>query len=203
MTKSEFLLQLKNRLSFLPAAESEKAVSFYSEAVDDRIENGFTEEEAVADLGDINEIVKNIELEQPISALVKNKIKTSKNKSENKTLWMILAICGFPLWFPLGIAFALTIFIIYLTIWICVFCLYAVLFAFGVTAIGGIIAGVVRCVYVNPANGLMIIGGATVFAGLFILLIKPVILLTKKFISLTGLIAKKIKGLFISDKEMV
>lgn len=203
MTKAEFLLNLKNRLSFLSAQESEKAVSFYSEAIDDRMENGFSEEEAVADLGDINEIVKNIELEQPITELVKNKVKTSRDKSGNNTLWIILAICGFPLWFPLAIAFFAVILSVYITIWAVIISLYAVLFSFAVVAVSGILAGIIRSFLISPAHGLMIIGAAIICAGLFILLIKPIFLLTKKLVQLTALIAKKIKGLFISKKEAI
>lgn len=203
MTKEELLINLKNRLSFLSAQELEKAMSFYSEAVDDRIESGFSEEDAVADLGDINEIAKNIELELPITELVKNKVKNSRDKSDNKTLWIVLAICGFPLWLPLAIAFCTIIFAIYIVIWSVVFCLYAALFSFAVLSVTGIVAGIIRSFLVSPANGLMIIGVAISCAGLFILLIKPILLLTKKIIKLTALIAKKIKGLFVSGKEAI
>ena len=43
MTKSEFLEELKHKLSKLPAYEIEKTVSFYAECIDDRIEEGMTE----------------------------------------------------------------------------------------------------------------------------------------------------------------
>lgn len=203
MTKAEFLLNLQNRLCFLSAQELEKAMSFYSEAIDDRMENGFSEEEAVADLGNIDEIVKNIEIELPITELVKNKVKKSRDKSDNKTLWIILTICTAPFWLPLAVAFCAIVFAIYIVIWAVIFCLYAALFSFAVTAVAGIFAGIIRGFLISPAHGLMVIGVSIVCAGLFILLIKPVVLLTKKLIQLTALIAKKIKGLFVSKKEVI
>ena len=92
MTKSEFLEELKCRLSELPDYEIEKTVSFYAECIDDRIEEGMTEEAAVSALGNIDDIVNEILIDTPLSSLVQNKIKESHKTSKNKTLWMILAL---------------------------------------------------------------------------------------------------------------
>ena len=86
MTKSEFLEELKHKLSKLPAYEIKKTVSFYAECIDDRIEEGMTEEAAVSALGNINDIVNEILIDTPLSSLVKNKIKESHKTSKNKTL---------------------------------------------------------------------------------------------------------------------
>ena len=47
MTKSEFLSALENRLSGLPKDDVQKSIDYYSEIIDDRMEEGLTEEEAV------------------------------------------------------------------------------------------------------------------------------------------------------------
>ena len=47
MTKHEFITQLRDRLSELPEREVEERLSFYVEMIDDRIEDGRTEQEAV------------------------------------------------------------------------------------------------------------------------------------------------------------
>jgi len=60
MRKFEFLEELKHRLSKLSDCEIEKTASFYAECIDDRIEEGMTEEEAVCALGSIDSIVKEI-----------------------------------------------------------------------------------------------------------------------------------------------
>ena len=57
MTKHEFLQQLKEKMKGLPEADIEDCVNFYSEMIDDRIEEGLSEEEAVKDIGDADEIV--------------------------------------------------------------------------------------------------------------------------------------------------
>ena len=56
MTKNEFISRLRTRLSGLPKDEIEERLAFYSETIDDRIEDGLTQEEAVADLGDVDDI---------------------------------------------------------------------------------------------------------------------------------------------------
>ena len=47
MTKIKFLIELHNRLSGLPKDDVEERLSFYSEMIEDRIEDGLSEEEAV------------------------------------------------------------------------------------------------------------------------------------------------------------
>ncbi len=58
MTKAEFLDKLCQGLRFQSDPEEiQKTVNFYAEAIDDRIEDGMTEEEAVEAMGSIDEIV--------------------------------------------------------------------------------------------------------------------------------------------------
>ncbi|MBQ7459869.1 MAG: DUF4097 family beta strand repeat protein [Oscillospiraceae bacterium] len=60
MNKKEFIDELCKRLRKTPADEAERTVNYYSEAIDDRIEDGMTEEEAVAALGSIDDIVREV-----------------------------------------------------------------------------------------------------------------------------------------------
>lgn len=61
MTKSEFLDELCRALRFCPSAEEvQRTVNFYSEAIDDRMEDGMSEEEAVAAMGSIEDIVREL-----------------------------------------------------------------------------------------------------------------------------------------------
>ena len=58
MTKSEFLDGLCRGLRFhADPSEIQRMVDFYSQSIDDRVEDGMTEEEAVAAMGDIDYIV--------------------------------------------------------------------------------------------------------------------------------------------------
>lgn len=51
MTKQEFLLRIRNGLAALPKEDIEKSVEYYREMIDDRMEDGLSEEEAVAAIG--------------------------------------------------------------------------------------------------------------------------------------------------------
>ena len=60
MTKNVFFIYLKTKLSTMPEKEREERLSFYREMIDDRIEEGMTEEEAVASVGKIDDIVRGL-----------------------------------------------------------------------------------------------------------------------------------------------
>ena len=60
MTKREFLSRLNEGLSGLPQEDAAGRLAFYSEMIDDRIEDGLSEEEAVAGIGPVEKIVAQI-----------------------------------------------------------------------------------------------------------------------------------------------
>ncbi len=73
MTKEEFAAQLRHRLEHMPEAETDKSVEFYLELIDDRMEEGADEAEAVAALGSLDEITANIVAELPLAAAVRER----------------------------------------------------------------------------------------------------------------------------------
>lgn len=56
MNKHEFAAALRRELSALPHDEMTEQLNFYSEMIDDRMEEGMTEEEAVAGIGSVEGI---------------------------------------------------------------------------------------------------------------------------------------------------
>ncbi|MBP5732536.1 MAG: DUF1700 domain-containing protein, partial [Lachnospiraceae bacterium] len=60
MKKNEFLTELKDRLAGLDQTEVAERLAFYDEIIEDYVEDGVPEEEAVAKLGTIDEIVAQI-----------------------------------------------------------------------------------------------------------------------------------------------
>ena len=78
MRKEEFLKRLRKRLSGLPDKDTDERISFYSEIIDDRIEDGLTEEEAVAAIGTVDSVVEQIINETPIKTLVNQRIKPKR-----------------------------------------------------------------------------------------------------------------------------
>ena len=66
MNKLEFISKLRAKLSGLPKKDVEERLSFYSEIIDDKIEEGKTEEEAVKELGTIESISEQIIKDIPL-----------------------------------------------------------------------------------------------------------------------------------------
>ena len=60
MTKFKFLATLQDRLAGLPREEVDERLRFYCEMIEDRMEEGLSEEEAVAAVGSVDEIVSQI-----------------------------------------------------------------------------------------------------------------------------------------------
>ena len=60
MNRYDFKHQLSRRLAGLPEEELATTLSFFDEMIDDRLDEGMTEDQAVADLGDLDEIANRI-----------------------------------------------------------------------------------------------------------------------------------------------
>ena len=75
MTKADFLRLLERALMQLSEEERQKNLEYYSELLDDMMEEGMTEAEATAKLGSPNQIAQNILQEMPLSKLVSTRMK--------------------------------------------------------------------------------------------------------------------------------
>jgi len=167
MTKFDFLSALKERLSGLPEEEVSGRLEFYSEMIDDRIEEGLSEEEAVADIGTVEDVAAQIIAEIPLTRLVKAKIKPKKSLGP----WAIaLIVLGFPLWFSLLAAVFAVGLALYAVIWSLVVSLGAVCGAIIACAIAGILVGIVLIVKSSVLPGVALIGAAIFLRGLSVIL---------------------------------
>ena len=136
MNKKEFFALFRQELAGLPKDELENRVSFYEEMIDDRMAEGKTEEEAIADLGSVESIVNLIAEETSFVKLIKEKVKPNRRIKG----WEIaLIICGFPLWFPLLITGLVLLFVAYLLTWVFTIVAYVIEASFAVAAVGGLI----------------------------------------------------------------
>ena len=60
MTKKEFIKVLENRLSILNALERQDIIDEYKDIISEKVKHGKTEEEAIADFGNIDELIDGI-----------------------------------------------------------------------------------------------------------------------------------------------
>lgn len=109
MTKQEFIERLKNELKNESYETVCQTLTYYEEMIDDLVEDGIDEKEAVSKLGSMNEILANINGQEVIE------IKKMK-KSTSITI-SVLLILGFPLWGALAAAAAMLLLSMFLVIW--------------------------------------------------------------------------------------
>ena len=196
MKKKEFLKELEKNLKGLPQRDIDERIEFYSEMIDDRIEDGKTEEEAVKEIGSIDGVVSDIAKDTSIVKLVKNKMATKRSISGAGILLIVL---GFPLWLPLLIVFLTLVLVLFVVLWALVIVTYAVEAAF----IGS--AGMsIAMAFAQMADGVSIkasVGMAMGFAGAAMLFIFVCILATKVTFKMNKNILLGIKKAFIGGKK--
>ena len=165
MTKSEFLKSLCTSLHGLSDEDIKKSVDYYEEMIDDRMEDGKSEEEAVEGLGTIDEIKDNILEDIPITKIVKEKIKPKRTL---KAWEIILLIIGSPVWIPVTAALIIVALVLYLCFWIVILWLYACDFAVFFSGFASIFGSFVQNNGFN--TGLFYAGSGIALVGVAILL---------------------------------
>ena len=187
MNKVEFLAALRRALGKLPSYEVEQTITFYTEMIDDRIEDGMPEADAVAALGSVEAIAAQIIAETP--AIPKA---IAKANTGSRTLNIVLLAVFSPIWVPLALALAMAALMVYLSIWMVVIALWATVVLLLLCAPIGI-AGLVWC-YVN---GYQLPAGTGV--GLFAWF--GVLAASKGLVKLTHSFAQWVKSLFVKRRE--
>ncbi len=148
MDKNTFLLQLQKRLKGLPEEDIQRTIEYYREMIEDRMEEGLSEEEAVADMGAVEEIAEPLMLQ--------------KSRRKMKAWEIVLLILGFPVWFPLLMAAAAVVIALIATI-------YAVDVSLAACFFGGLLSSLLYLFQCNFAGAAFLFGSALVCGGLAIL----------------------------------
>ena len=164
MDRKQFNQALRSHIKDLPEDEIAKSLGYFDEMIDDRIEDGMSEKEAIADLGNVRDIAEKIKSEEPLLTKVKGKLGLPKDI----TPWgWTLIIVGSPLWLAIGVT------------------LIAVPLSLLITAIAltaaGILALAVSAVHIvsEPAVGLWQLGWSCICIGLGLILLQAMLQLGK------------------------
>ncbi len=186
MNKQEFLEKLRKGLSGLPKEDIEERLQFYSEMIEDQMEEGFSEEEAVSAVGSVKEIVAQVIADTPLSKIAIERIKPKKKLRAGE---IILLVLGSPIWLSLGIAALAVIFSLYISLWSIIISLWAVFAALAVCAVASIPLCIIFAMDGHGATGIAILAAGIVIAGLSIFMFygckgatKGILLLTKKML---------------------
>lgn len=197
MNKQEYLEAIRSRISAMPADDVNRFMDYYSEMIDDRVEDGLSEEEAVADMGSPDAAVEQILEDMPLTKLVKEKIKP---KHELKAWEVVLIVLGSPVWIPLLI----TALVLLLTLWIVAFALlisfYAVVLSFVAAGIGGLICAIPLFIANSPYTAVLMLGAALIGVGIAILFVVSVKPVTVGIFKVCKASVNGIKRMFVKEK---
>ncbi len=166
MKKNEFLSELRERLIGLNEADLNRSLDYYSEMIEDRMEDGLSEEEAVGAVGTPGEITGEILREMPLAKLVKARVKPKRRMAA----WeVVLLVLGSPVWLSLLIALFAVVFSLYIAFWSVIVSLWVAELSLGLGALAGVGMLPNAIVQGNPLAGIALFGAGIFFAGLTIL----------------------------------
>lgn len=167
MNKEQFLAAIRAQINCLPREDVEKSLDYYREMIDDRVEDGLTEEQAVDAMGPVDEIAAQILMDTPLPKLVRAKVRPERAL---RAWEIVLLAVGSPVWVPLALT-ALCIFgAVYLVLWSLVVTLYATDLSFAAGGVVGIVSSVFLVCTGFPVQALLFLGAGFVCAGLAIAL---------------------------------
>ena len=199
MNKQEFLSVLRKGLSGLPQDDIEERLTFYGEMIDDRMEEGLSEEEAVAAIGEVSEIARQAVADTPLAKIAKERIRP---KRRLKTWEIVLLALGSPIWLSLAIAAAAILFAVIVSLWSVILSLWAVFASLAVSAVAAVPTGAFFAVGGHGAAGLAMLSAGLVCAGLTILLFFGCMGAMKGILRLTKKITLWTKDRFIKKEDV-
>lgn len=200
MNKKEFLEQLQKELAGLPPKELEERLAFYGEMIDDQMEEGRSEEEAVSNMGTVQGVAEQIIAEVPLSKLVKEKVKV-KPKRGLRPLEIVLLILGAPIWLSLLIALFAIALSLYCALWSVIISLWAVAGSLAACVLGGVVSAVMLAIGGQGLSALAMLAGGMACAGLSILFFFGCKQLTMGMVWLTKKMIFGIKSLFVRKER--
>lgn len=195
MTRDEFLGRLGELLACLPADQVEETKAFYAEAIADRMEDGMTEEEAVAAMGTPGEAAEATLDELPA---VPRAIARTRRRS-TALLW-VLTIVGSPVWVPLLVAFAAVAVTVYVCIWVLALCVWAIAAALGAVGAASFTLAAAGVVIGHAPYAIAMLGCGLAFVGAALLVGVGAWAVSRQIARLSALWARRAASPFWKDR---
>ena len=197
MNKQSYLEQIRRLLQRLPEEDRERSLAFYAESIDDRMEDGMSEEAAVASMESPEKAAETILMDMPIPKLVKARVKERRMGAAE----ILLLVLGFPLWFPLLLTVLILGLTVYLLVWALVLALGAAVLALGLSAAALLVAGVYSIIKAVISLGVLNFGAALVLTGLTVLLGFVLVWAGKLAVKLGKWMVRGLKALLIRKED--
>lgn len=199
MNKQDFLVQLRKGLSGLPQDDIEERLTFYKEMIEDRMEEGFSEEEAVSAIGSVEDIVRQSIADIPLAKIAKERIRPKRHL---KVWEVMLLTLGSPIWLSLSVAAAAIILSLYISLWAVMISLWALFGSLAICAVASIPGYMIYATHGSNAAGLAMLSAGIVCAGLSIFMFFGCRAATKAILMLTKKTTIWLKNRFIRKEEV-
>lgn len=196
MTKNEFIHELNELLYVLPQSEKKRSIDYYSEMIDDRIEDGESEDEATAKIGNPKAIAADIISNIPLYDTIKTEINNMRKKN---TLLIVLAVMASPIWLSLLIVLFAAALSVYISLWSIALSIIAATVGIVCGAAGGIIISVIMAVTEPIQDALFIFGCSLILAGISVFLFYAIKYILIMLIRFTVWLIKKSKFMIIRN----
>lgn len=200
MLKAEFLRELEMKLSGLPAEDVEERLSFYSEMIDDRMEEGLSEEEAVEAIGLTDDIYKETVSDIPLTKLVKKKFTLDRGLKAGE---IALIVLGFPIWFPIIVALLAVVFSVYVSLWSVIISLWAVGGAIAASGFGVLVSAIIFILTGSVSTCIAAIGAGLFALGFCIFFFYGCKMATMGILWITRKVTLFIKSMFIRKENLL
>lgn len=202
MITEEYLSALRKELQGLSEKDIRESVDFYKEMIADRMEDGISEEDAIAGMPSPADAAKEILLDKPRpqAALAQGTAKGTKEK--HLPSWaMVLLILGAVVWFPLLIAAGSVVLAVDITL----IALIIAAFSISIALVGSFFFADFYAIYFfihgKIAVGIFYFGLSMLSVGAAILSFFFFGWFARKIFSLIKLFGRWVKSLFIRKKE--
>lgn len=190
MNKKDFLSALEKKLSGLSKKELEERLTFYGEMIDDGIEEGVSEEEAVSGVGNIDLLAEQI--------LGDRAVEGEKTKRRKMRAWEIaLLAVGSPLWISLLAAAFVILLALCIVLWVLIACVWIVMGVMALMTPISVAALVLFSCIGQPFYGISVLGVGFFCGGIAIFLFLGALYSTKGGAYLMKKLAIAIKRLFV------
>lgn len=183
MTKTEYLKKLRRALRQVKAEERSKSLAYFGEVIDDRMEDGISEQDAIDELESVEAAAERIIAEAKAQGQIKPR----------RSLWeIVLIVLGFPLWFPLVLTIAVVVLTVYGLVWIIIAVIFIVSAALAVSGVAGVI-GLFMLLSSNTAAAFAVFGLGLACAGLGVAVFIPALYIAKAYAAATPVLWNKLK----------
>ena len=200
MNREAFLSAIAVRLEGLPQADIERSLDFYREMIEDRVEDGMSEEEAVAATGTPEEAAARILEEAPLRTLVAARLKPQRSLR----IWeIVLLVLGSPIWLPLLLTAAILVLTVYILLLTALFVFFVLVFSLAVSGAACVPSFLVLACTGRFFQGLFLLGTGLMCAGFAVLLLKPCLLAARGTVALARGSFRRVKRLFIRKGEIL